>query len=284
MSNNIVLAWPNLVDIATLTSPQTWLATLPLSNLQDPVFGHVAKTASTTVTINSAFADYRQIGAMALPNHNLSVTATVRIYMYYDAAQTTLLYDTGDILAWPRVYDSVQLNWEDTNFWDGTPTNEQRAQFTPLFVNFLPQLFTVRSVKIVITDSANPDGFIKLGRLFLAPYFIPEFNTTYDGFERSQVTTTQISDCKGTAYFQVRKTKRRQTINLAFLSESEALQRIYMMQLTQGIDKEILYSDKLTTDQYSIITSMIGNLESLSPLTQPNLAQRGAKINILEKF
>jgi hypothetical protein len=284
MSSNIVLSWPNLVDKATLTSPDTWVTTLPLGNLQDPVLSNIAKIADTDTSISATFSGYTQLSTVALANHNLSVTATVRIYAYYDTAQTTLLYDSGDIEVWQRVYDSLDLNWEDDNFWDGKPSNEQRQEFTPLFYYYLPNILTAKAVKIVITDDDNPDDFISLGRLFLGRYFIPDYNASYEGFERTAISKTTVVECNNTRYYRVRKTARMQTLNLAYLNQAEALQKIYHAQITQGIDKEILYSDSTTIDQYSIMTSILGTLENLSPIAQPNFSQYGAKLNIMEKL
>jgi len=280
--SNIVLAWPNYIDEATLTSPQSFISTLPLVNVQDRVFSNIAKTTALTLTINCAFANYRPLGAVALANHNLSINATIRIYSYYDAGQTVLLNDTGDLQVWESVFNSVDLEWEDDNFWMGTPTDAQRALFTSLYYYFLPNNYATKSLKIVITDSGNADGYLKIGRLFAAPYFVPTINASYDGWERGYKVDTDVADCLGTEYFRVKSQRRTKALNLAYLNESEALNKMYMMQKTQGIHKEVLYADSTDKNQYSIQTSFIGRLADLSPLQQPNFAYHGAKINLLE--
>lgn len=279
--SNIVLSWPNRINEATITSLETWSTSLPLSNLSIAALSDLAKLSATSTTIKFTFSDFTQIGTIALANHNLSTTANIRIYLYYDAAQTTLLYDSGNIAAWQAVYDTLELEWEDVGCWDGLPSDAKRKEFTTLFYHYASSNFGIVSGKIVITDTSNPDGFITIGRLMLSRWFSPTINASY-GFERGYKTSTTMSDCNDTRYYRRRKPRRTKALVFDGLNKSEAILQILDAQRSQGIDKEILYSDTIEKDQYTAATSFLGTLADLSPISQPNFTFHGAKINLEE--
>jgi hypothetical protein len=278
---NIVISWPNYIAQASLSSPNAWVSTLPLANLRDPVFSNLAKVSATEATINAEFADFTQIGTIALANHNLSSNATVRVFLYYDAAQTELIYDSGLVDVWTRVYNSLDLLWEDPSFWDGRPSNEDRAAYTTLFYTYMPQNYGVKSVKIVIDDSANPDGFLSFGRLMLSKYFSPNYNASY-GLKYTPKSNTSLTFCNGTAYAREAKQNRLVTFNLDYLSKNEAFKKIWSAMRSQDISKEVLYSEHKTRDQYSIETSIMGRFEQLSPVDQPSFSLFSNAINLIE--
>jgi len=279
--DNIVLSWPNYITQATLSSPDTWVSTLPLANLKDPVFSNIAKVSATAATINATFANFTQIGTIAFANHSLSSGATVRVSLYYDTAQTQLIYDSGLIDVWTRVYNSLDLLWEDASFWDGRPSNEDRAAYTTLFYAYMPQNYGAKSVKIVIDDPANPDGFMTFGRLMLSKFFTPFYNASY-GLKYTPKSNTSLTFCNGTAYAREAKQNRLVTFNLDYLSRNEAFKKIWSAMRSQDINKELLYSERKARDQYSIETSIIGRFEQLSPLDQPSFDLFANPINLIE--
>jgi hypothetical protein len=281
--SNVVLSWPNYVEKATLSSTTAWVATLPLTQLKNPILGDIAKTAATTTKIKWVYDKHRALGTVALARHNFSISAQARIRVFYDAAETTVLYDSGYFDVWPSVYDSLELEWEDDNFWLGKPENDEREQFTSLFYHYLPENYGSVAGEIEIVDPDNPDGFLSAGRLFLSKYFVPELNVSYGAFSRGAATSTTSVQCGDTDYWKVRAVRRTKNLGFDWLSESEANQ-LYQAQLTNGLDKEVLYSDELERGPYSITTSFLGTLENLNPIDQPNFAQNTMKINLKEKL
>jgi hypothetical protein len=278
---NIVMSWPNHVISATLTSPDSWVSTLPLANLRDPVFSNIAKVSATTATINATFASFTQVGTLALANHNLSASATVRFYLYQDAAQTQLLYDSGDIRVWTRIYNTLDLLWQDENLWGGGPTAEDRAAYTTLFYAYANSNYGIKSIKIVINDPDNPDGFMTFGRLMLSRFFTPTYNCSY-GIKRGLKSNTQLVECNGTQYARVKQQNRYVTFGLDYLLENEAFKKVYAAMRSQDIYKEILFSEGFTRNQYSIETSMIARFEQLNPLDQPHFSLFSNAINLIE--
>jgi hypothetical protein len=279
--SNVVLSWPNKINLATITSPQTWVTSMPLYNISDPVFSHVAKVNLTATDINMTFSDFTTVGTVALANHNLSSDATIRIKLFYDTAMTDLLIDTGILSVWSAVFDTTGLEWETNNFWDGLPDNEQRARFTTLFYTYLDNNYGCKASKISLSDPLNADGFITIGRAILAPYFIPAINADY-GFDRGFTTSTEKTDCNDTEYFRVKRQRRTKSLQLSSLTKGEAIFAMYDMQRSQGIDGEVLYSDQTEIDQYSMATSFVGRLTDLNPITMPNFTQNQVRINLKE--
>lgn len=283
--SNIVLAWPNHSDDATLTSSATWVSTLPLTELQTRIFSDVAQTANLSPTITVTWSDYRSIGTVALAAHNLSATATVRIRIYSDASKTTLLEDSGTNPAWPRVFDSLSLPWESSNFWSGQPLQSDIAKFTPLYVWHSTRNYFAKCVQIDIVDSSNPASYVEIGRLFCATRFQPRINPNYGKLDIQYVASTDVTESQDentTEYFRVRKPKRMVYIGLDWLDKTEAIMKILDAQRTQGIDKEILYAETAKYDAYSMATTFIGRLTSLDKLSLPNINLYSGSINIKE--
>lgn len=78
---NITLGWNNRTDSGTL-SGGSWLATLPLTNLQNRQVQRVARSSSAAVASTQFQIDLgqaRSIGVAALVVHNISVSGLVRI-------------------------------------------------------------------------------------------------------------------------------------------------------------------------------------------------------------
>lgn len=75
---NCIIASPNLIDSGTL-SGGSWVATLPVTNLQNRLLGKVARSTnavltSTKFTITYASAIYADV--LALVAHNFSQDAS----------------------------------------------------------------------------------------------------------------------------------------------------------------------------------------------------------------
>lgn len=243
-SRSLVLAWPNRIDEAVLSSAGAWQATLPLANLQDRVLATVARSNMILAVDPDIVMDLgqaRRIGVLALVAHNLSVGATVRVLADEAGDFATPIYDSGFLAVWPAgMLPPELLEWEDDNFWLGTVSAEVRAGYRAPYIHLLPASQIARYWKVVLHDPVNPDGYLQLGRLFISETWQPEVNFSQGaqlGFEDRSVALESLG---GTEFFDQRAKYRVQRLALNWLSENEAYSRMLEMQRQLGQTGELL--------------------------------------------
>ena len=270
--SNFLLGTLNRLDSATL-SGGSWLATLPLSNLKDRRLSRLARssdeqTTSTTLTLDLGSA--RNVGIVALVAHNLSVTSTVRVLGDDAADFATPIYDSGAVATYPDgVIPADLLEWEDDNFWLGTISQEAIAGLHAPYLNVLPVARSLRYWRIEINDTANPDGYVHLGRLYIGEAWSPEYNRSYGASLGYDDISTVESSLSGEEFFDVRRKRRTHRFDLGCLSKEEALDRVLQMQRLQGTTGEILIVPDRTDTLNMAKVAFLGRLKSLGEVAQP---------------
>lgn len=273
---NIFLAWQNRTDEGTL-SGGAWLPALPLANLQNRQVQKVSRSSGVTAAATKFDIDLgqaRSIGVVALVVHNISVSGTVRITASDTAAFTTLYYDSGAVAAWPAgVIPTDLLEWEDDNFWLGTLSQQARAGYQSPFILRLPSVQNMRYWRVEIVDTGNSDGYIQIGRLFMARGWTPNVNYSYGaglGFQDPTPVDTSLS---GAEFFDVRSKYRVMTFSLPYITDTEAYSYALELQRLAGVSGEILVmpdgGTSLTTQPQR---SFVGRLRQIGAIKQPNLS------------
>ena len=299
--SNISLCWPNRTDEATIssftvsgglptTTPATWLTTLPLLNVKDRILQKVARTAAgtKTVAVCALLPKERLLGVVALANHNLSISATVRIRFFKGTSNASaLLYDSGATnRCWPVVKRQAQIPWGSTNFWLGTIEEEQRQSYTKLFTHFSPLNKGGRYVEIIIDDTVgNVDNFVQIGRLFVGQWIEPEFNPDWGDVNQGYIDSTEIQEVPGTGteFFYNHAKKRTVTLAWKHLSLSDAFSGVYDAYRSQGVSGEVLYAfSKNVQDQNYYARTFLARFASLDPIGMPYLNAFSASINLQE--
>ncbi len=81
IDNNILIAYMDytLLPSAVVTSVDTWVSTLPLSNIVSTDLGQPARTLSTTASFAIDISESNSGNVFAIPKHNLTDTATWRV-------------------------------------------------------------------------------------------------------------------------------------------------------------------------------------------------------------
>lgn len=282
--SNVLLAYPNRIDTSTL-SGGAWQPSLPLSNLQVRELPEVARTAdatlaSTQFTIN--LGKLRSVRVVALAGHTISITGKIRIRIYADGAFTTLLYDSGWLDVWPSIYPFGSVPWDDPRFWDGKPTAEDLAGITWLYTNLLPAAVVGQYIKVEINDTANPDGFISIGRAFVASQFQPAINMSWGASIGYEDKTPVAEALSGTEYFDQRQPYRIARVKLDWLSEAEGFGTALDMQRRQGISGEVLYMYDPDDTTYRVMRSFLGRMRMLSAIEAPSFGRTATAYEIKE--
>lgn len=267
----ILLSYNNRSDVATL-SGGSWLASLPLTNLQDRRLGKVARssnalTTSTTFDIDLGASATYPIGVYALVAHNLSASATVRIRASGDPTFATSLYDSGTVSAWPAgLIPTSLLEWENSNFWLGTISDQARAGFRSPYVCINTARTLARYHRVSISDTTNTDGYCQLGRLFLADIWSPTYNYQSGaslGWSDPTVIDTSVG---GTRYYDQRNRYRTFTFRLGWVTQTEAYTQAMEMQRLVGMSGEVLVIPDSADATNGLRRNFLGRMSSLKQL------------------
>lgn len=282
---NVFLAWQNRTDEGGL-SGGSWLPSLPLVNLQNRQVQKVARStdaspASTRFVIDLGQA--RPIGVLALVVHNISVLGQVRVTASDVAGFERVLYDSGAVDVWPAgMIPQALLEWEDDNFWLGTLSQQARAGYQSPFIHLLPVSQTLRFWKVEVLDGTNPDGYVHIGRLFMAAGWRPGRNFAYGNELVYEDPTPIEASLSGAEFFDSRAKYRVFRFSLPALTDDEAYSRVLELQRLAGISGEVLLvpdSDDITRMPQR---AFVGRLRSIGALAQQLPARQGATFEIKE--
>jgi hypothetical protein len=144
--------WNNLADaVATVETSSSAAAEYPLANIKNIWPTYEFRTASLGAPdyIKWDLGSAQYVSCFILWNHNISAGATIRL-------------QGNDSDAWGAPAFDEAVTWNAENL-----------------VHVLASAVSLRWWRIIITDAANPDGYISAGCRFLGTYFQPgESNAT----------------------------------------------------------------------------------------------------------
>lgn len=263
---NVLLAWQNRIDEATV-SGGSWISTLPLSNIKNTIYQKVARSTNaltTSTQFNADFGVARPIGLVSLLAHNLSEASTFRLRGDITNSFTTPAYDSGWLEVYPiGTLPTSLLNWEDDNFWAGRLSQSDLIGLQSPFVHVLGEEKSLRYWRVEINDTANPAGYLNLGRVIFARGWRPDVNYTYGAatayFDASPVATS----LSGAQYFDERPRGRVIRFALDAMSEIEAYNYALELQRVAGITGEVLIVPDTDDVGYVPLRAFAGRLTSL---------------------
>lgn len=282
----VLIGYSNRIDTSTLSNG-SWLAGLPLGNIQSRILGKVARStnalnASTKMDID--LGESKAIRIISVVNHNLSIDATYRIRGATDAGFTTVTYDSGTLDVYGTVYLPEDLEWEiEPWLWEGTYSDEEISGYTTNLVHILPTVNFPRYWRIEFFDTTNVAGYVQVGRVFLGNAWEPANDAEVGASIGWESTTTTTRALSGARYFQ-RKTPYRVTrFTLNVMSVDEAMARAFEIDKLMGIDGEVLYVFDSNDTLHALRRQYLGTLRQLSPIEFPhsNLLSKSYEIEEL---
>lgn len=226
---NAFFGFPRYTADYTLSSGN-WLATYPVTNLQELPLSYVARsvddsTGSTTIQALASAA--KTVGVVALVGHNMSQAAQIRLRTWSDNF-STLNFDSTTENVWAASYTAAELsgaNW----LWYRRTTAAGSAGLS------------VRAIQIDITDTSNVDGYVEAGYLEIASAFDVTWNFVFGaqyGFEWRSVVAQAIG---GAEYVDARDHPRLFKGLFEFSPRSESLGKFFEMQRQLRMDEPILF-------------------------------------------
>lgn len=283
--SNILLAYQNRTDEGTLSNGN-WLSTLPLTNLQNRLVQRVARSNGVTLAATKFDIDLgvaKAIGVVALVVHNFSVSAKVRVLADDTADFATPTYNSGWVDVWPSgMIPQNLLNWEDDNFWLGTLSETARAGYQSPFIHVLGSEQTYRYWRVEVDDIGNTDGYIQIGRLFMAATWTPTVNYNYGAGLSYKDTTGIETSLSGAEYFEVRTKVREFSFTLEWMSTTEAYDIMLQLQRVAGVSGEILQIPDQSDVARIPARAYVGRLVNLEQIDQHKIDKFKVQLTIRE--
>lgn len=280
--SNLFLGWPNRIDEAAL-SGGAWLSGLPLANLQERALSKVcrsvnASTGSTVIDLDLGQA--RSLRALALQNHNLSQAGSWRVKLGSSAGASDI-YSGSYQSAWSLSFDSGQLEWGGNNWWDGMVDDDyiRHPYIAPML---LPTWYSAQYIQIEISDAANPDGYIQMGRIFVGSGFVPALGARYGLSEGWDDVSRLDYTLSGALVADIGRRRRWAKFELGYIRQADEAPIVHEMLRRLGTAGEVLYLPNTSNWQSCQRYGFVGRLREMSAIEYPYVNARSIGLVIEE--
>lgn len=198
---------------AQIVASSTALGTTTASMLTN-IKQEVHRSVGTSVSYSLTFAAAQSIGGVHMPWTNLSPTATIRVRGYSDAAGATQVKDTGVTLACPaKAIDLVG--------WTPAQASSAYAYGGGAHARVWFDNVTVMRLVIDIVDTANLQGYIECGRIFVGAAWSPTETADYGApVTLADNSTSYRDDASNLRHVKSFKTKKA-SIDLSHLTAAD---------------------------------------------------------------
>lgn len=271
--SNCVFGFPNYSDVGVSYTPVlsagSWVAGLPLTNLQDRRLAKVARStnddaASTLFNIDLGVA--RSVGLLALVGHNLSAGATVR-------------WKGGTSAGAADVYDSTALA---LSFAAVSAEDRDGINFSVVHIPAAVQ--SARYWRVEIVDTANVDTYVEIGRLVIAAKYQPTINMSYGAKLGLEDDTERTVTDGGAAVYQEKAVRRTQRLVLDHIAEAEAFANGWKMQRLAGTKKQLFWVSDAADTTLMHERSFLCVMRELSGLEYPYATRNSMAVELVEEL
>lgn len=272
--SNCLLAWPDRCVPSGYTP--TWSGgswSLALTNLSDPSLATYARSLNAT-TANTTFdidlGVVRDLRVFAIPDHNFSADATIRVKVSTVMNFSTTVADTGALTVWGRYYPTGVLPSGHESYSDGKLTAEARVGLRAGWWHALNTSVQGRYVRVEMTDTANSDGWVQLNRFICAPAWSPNVNMSTGATISWLSDTDSVKTLGGPTWYDRRSARRVCSFTLEALTPAQAMTYPFEIQRILGIDGELFFVfDPSDTDLLLKQRSFLATLRQLNPIEYP---------------
>lgn len=294
-----LLCWPDYTKlqlvprtdgvIQTITpvlSGGSWLTTMPLSNLVKDQYYYGARstdatTGSTVIIIN--YGTPRPARVFALIRHNLSSLtsggATVRVTHGNDASFATFAYQS----AFNPVFTATSAPGTLPTGWIGGPNTEALLPYASLtYVQDAGQNFSGQYTRFEISDTANGNGYVQVGGLFVGPGWQPAINAAYGAKFSMEDTSTSVQGDTGVEFWTKRRIRRIVDLQFEMIRTDQALELPFELQMRVGLSDRLLFVMDPSSPYHMHRLSFPARQRTLSALEYPYSDRFTAPIQLRE--
>lgn len=244
---NSLFAYPDRTLTATLAAVAgtTFNATLPLTNLKDRLRGKVARSSSSIaspVQFDITLSKANPIRIVAITDHNFSATATVTL-SFGTTLGGTQLGTYASLPVWGQFYPPGAVEWQDPEFWSLKMDPDDIAAYkrSPDMWLALPQTISPSYIRVSISDTANTDGYVEMGRVFCAPAFQPSINIEFGASISWQQDVIVDKSVGGVEWFTILSEGREAAVTLSNMSVAEGMVAVFDRQRRLGLEGELFF-------------------------------------------
>jgi hypothetical protein len=246
--NNVLFVAPDQVlgqDYYPVgVSGGAWQTTAPASNILIKDRAVVARSVDTSTSSTKMVVDLgtpREISAVVVPWHNLSVTARTQVSLYMDSGLTNL----SGTMAWADVYPEMiefgAVEWGHPSAWNGRPTAESIRTNPAPVIHLAEGFITGRYLLVEVDDTGNGNGYIEVSRVIAGFGYQPSINASY-GLSTSYVDQSIVVQTLGGGIKSSGGAKRRVVSGaINFLPTPESMASLGDMRLTLGSTGEVFF-------------------------------------------
>lgn len=287
---NCLFSYPDRTLSATVeTAGNTWLTSLPLTNVKNRLKTKVARSAGVTTSdtkFDITLADTYAVRIVAILCHNASKTATVKLSFSNVSKGGSELGSYSGLEFWPSYYPSeTPLEWEETDFWGGTISDADASDYKPSpdFWYVLPQVIMCKYIRVEITDTSNTAGYFQLGRCFVGNGFQPNVNMAYDASIVWKQDVYKEKAIGGTEWFEIKSQAREIQGKLSDMSIGEGMVQVFERQRKLGQEGELFFIfDPDDTVLLYKLRSMLCRFSEESPLSFPYFDTSSGDFKLVE--
>ena len=195
------------------------------------------------------------------------------------ASNIALHYSSGWKPAWRMTFDNL-VEWESATWWTGTAGDEYLR--SPYAVTAIADdTYSARYITVEINDTANADGYVQIGRLFVGGALQPTYNPQYglqDGLK--DLSTVDAAE-SGAMWGNEKRRLRYTSFVLPYTTPTEAAY-LHEMQRSLGTIGEVLYIPYPADPGESQRWGYIGRMSELSPIDYPYYRVRSIALKLEE--
>lgn len=236
----MMISYRNRADGATLTGG-SFQPSLPLSNLQLVGLNYPARTtdlAALSCMISVDLGDTHVVRLVGFMRHNLSTDATYRVLA--GDAPGVWLYDSGYITVWPSVYDALDMDFEEDDWWLGMLSEEDRLNYPMKLLHNVGSNLNYRYWLFEFVDPTNPAGYLELTRLWMGPVWIPTYNYDWGSPLGWSPRSRSATSLAGARYSERRTPARVFKVNFTGLTDTEGYGRFQDMMRVLESEGELI--------------------------------------------
>lgn len=221
-------------------------------------------TADTIATMSTASGTFDLTLGTSSANRHCLIVEHLRVYSrtMTDAELQSLSQDAADtdIVAG---YDSGMVDAWDAD-WVAATTADERDGVRPCSLIVPTSAQSYRYWRIDLSDSANADGYLEVGRAFAGSSWQPTYNAVYGsdlGYEsRDQIDETD----SGSEYFRARPSPRVARLQLQAMSDDSAIGGLMQIIRRQGTSGELLFQWDVDDSRYKPDRTFLARLSGTS--------------------
>lgn len=255
--SNCLLSWVNWLDESgVVIAPSSQVATLPASNLLDPIRARLwSASGETSPSLAIDLGASRAIRAVVLAGLNISATDTVRLKLSNVVPGGSELLDTGAVAGVAEGY----------GYWPWFGAAALTGRYVTLELD---------------ADMVTPQA----GRLWISDAFQPTRNYDFgEGEAWNDGGVIQRAPRSGAEYVQEGPRWRTQAFALPYLTDAEGRTTAKELQRIAGITGQVMFV-KNPDSPYIWTETIIGRLTRTQPILHPHFDIRSTAFEIGESL